>query len=169
MVLPNLLTAATPLLERLNQLAAQTPPDLLVPSHGTFRPPQVLLYQGEIGFIDFDSFCQSEPADDLALFLGEMFNMGLVPQEEEDHKTARPLDRHNQQVRFDFLMTTHDQFLEEYQEHHPASYQRVILWEALNMFMFVLHAWTKVKLGNLESMVDLLQRFLLATGISQTQ
>src|SRR5689334_15852195 len=48
--------AAEPLLAQLEALAAGHPADPAVPSHSSFRPAQVLLYQGQIGFIDFDSF-----------------------------------------------------------------------------------------------------------------
>ncbi|RPJ24934.1 MAG: hypothetical protein EHM33_16150, partial [Chloroflexi bacterium] len=51
---PQLGPAANPLVERLSHLESSSQPGPLVPSHGTFRPAQVLMYQGEIGFIDFD-------------------------------------------------------------------------------------------------------------------
>ena len=51
---PDIAQAADPLLDRLNQFAADCPPDPLVPTHGSFRPAQVLLYRDEIGFIDFE-------------------------------------------------------------------------------------------------------------------
>jgi len=60
--------AAELLLDRLEQLARAYPPDPLVPSHSSFRPAQALLYKDQIGFIDFDSFCQSEPANFHACF-----------------------------------------------------------------------------------------------------
>ena len=75
--LPELATSIDPLVERLKALAAENPPDALVPSHGSFRPAQVLVHQGKIGFIDFDSFAQSEPSLDLALFLGTVRNIGI--------------------------------------------------------------------------------------------
>ncbi len=159
--LPELFSAAVPLLEWLDQLAGQTTPDPLVPTHGTFRTPQVLLSQGEIGFIDFDSFRQSEPADDLALFLGEMLNFGLTQQDRDARGVRKPLDKQAFEERFEFLMAAHDQFLEIYQRLHPVTYQRVILWEALDMFSFILHDWAKLKMSDLDSTVDLLQRFAL--------
>src|SRR5690606_3508001 len=61
-VFPELSSDAAPFLEHIRRLEALTSPDPIVPSHGTFRPVQVLLNKEEISFIDFDSFCQSEPA-----------------------------------------------------------------------------------------------------------
>jgi hypothetical protein len=60
--------AAELLLDRLEQLARAYPPDPMIPSHSSFRPAQALLYKDQIGFIDFDSFCQSEPANFHACF-----------------------------------------------------------------------------------------------------
>jgi aminoglycoside phosphotransferase (APT) family kinase protein len=181
-VLPDLGAAAVPLLNRLNRLAVETPPDPRVPSHGSFRPAQVLLYQGEIGFIDFDSFCQSEPANDLALFLASMFNIGFTPADDEDAEAfagaeapanaagsalvRQPLEAAARQERFDRLMEMHNEFLEEYQRAHPVTYRRVVLWEAIDIFMSVQYGWVKIKVGELEDIIYLLERFLVASGIA---
>lgn len=45
-VYPDLAPAADPLLDRLQQLADAYPSDPLVPTHGSFRPAQALLYRG---------------------------------------------------------------------------------------------------------------------------
>jgi len=74
---PGLAKAATPLFSCLEALSTMSPPDPPVPTHGTFRPSQVLLNQGQIGFIDFDSFCQAEPAMDLALFRAALIDRGM--------------------------------------------------------------------------------------------
>jgi len=67
-VLPWLADAAMPLLIRLKALAGETAAEPALPSHRSFRPQQVLIHQGNIGFIDFDGFCLAEPALDIALF-----------------------------------------------------------------------------------------------------
>ncbi len=51
---PSLTLSADALISRLNLIASETSADPLVPTHGSFRPAQVLLYEGNIGFIDFD-------------------------------------------------------------------------------------------------------------------
>jgi aminoglycoside phosphotransferase (APT) family kinase protein len=64
---PELAGAAEPVLARLERIASDHPADPGVPAHRSFRPAQVLIHGSEVGFIDFDSFCQAEPALDLAL------------------------------------------------------------------------------------------------------
>src|SRR5204862_5381745 len=54
--------ALEPALARLDALAASHPPQRPVPSHRSFRPTQVLLCRGYVAFIDFDGFCEAEPA-----------------------------------------------------------------------------------------------------------
>jgi aminoglycoside phosphotransferase (APT) family kinase protein len=66
---PELAGGAAPLLARVEDLAGRHPADPAVPAHRSFRPAQVLLADGRIGFIDFDGICQAEPAIDVALFL----------------------------------------------------------------------------------------------------
>lgn len=168
--LPDLRTAAAPLLNRLNTLAAQTPADRLIPVHGTFRPAQVLLHQGEIGFIDFDSFCQSEPANDLALFLGTVMAICMTPGASDDDsmeisangELLSPLSR---QERYDFGAALCETFLQVYEKEHPVSRRRVALWQALDTFMFVLHGWTKIKVSEIEDIVFLLEQYLAAQGL----
>jgi aminoglycoside phosphotransferase (APT) family kinase protein len=87
---PGLATAATPLFTCLEALAAMCPPDPPIPTHGTFRPAQVLLDLGQIGFIDFDSFCQAEPAMDLALFRVATIDMGMSTFDKEESSTTEP-------------------------------------------------------------------------------
>jgi len=49
--IPQLAGVAEPLLARLGALAAEHPANPLAPSHSSFRPAQVLIYRGKIGFI----------------------------------------------------------------------------------------------------------------------
>src|SRR5690606_23297233 len=75
---PHLADAAAPLLAWLEARAAEQPADPIMTAHGTFRPGQVLIHQGKIGFIDFDSFCQAEPSLDLSLFLRRTKDIALA-------------------------------------------------------------------------------------------
>jgi phosphotransferase family enzyme len=54
-------------LDGLASLDARYPPDRSVPAHGSFRPGQVLLGGGEVALIDWDGYCQAEPARDVGL------------------------------------------------------------------------------------------------------
>ena len=69
---PPLEAAAEPLLTRLEQLSVECPADEIVPSHHDFRPAQVLLHGGHVGFIDFDGASMAEPALDLGRFRAKL-------------------------------------------------------------------------------------------------
>ncbi len=160
---PDLAQAADPLLDRLKQLAASCPPDSLVPSHGSFRPAQVLLYKDQIGFIDFDSFCQSEPANDLALFLSSVVSLGMTNTDFDDVRdNGSSLDETTRKARFEMVISVSEKFLDEYEKYRPVSRQRVALWETLDIMMLVLHGWIKVKVGELSDTLYVLERFLQA-------
>jgi hypothetical protein len=160
---PGLTEAADPLLDRLKQLADACPPDALVPTHGSFRPAQVLLHRDQIGFIDFDSFCQSEPANDLALFLSTVMSLGLTNSDFDDARdSGSTMEEKMRQARFEMAMSVSEKFLDEYEKHAPVSRQRVALWESLDIFMLVLHGWIKVKVGESSDILYLMERFLQA-------
>lgn len=164
MVFPDISSHAEPFLNRLKQLEAVTSPDPFVPSHGTFRPVQVLLQKEELGFIDFDSFCQSEPARDLSMFLTSMMSISLAANASDKGR-----DSANWQSRFERVFSIRDQFLDAYEQNQTVSRQRIVLWEALNLFYFVVTGWTKVKPGELPLLVKLLDRFLLESRLLDTR
>ncbi|HEY3227872.1 MAG TPA: phosphotransferase [Roseiflexaceae bacterium] len=165
--IPQLADAAASLLARLEALAAAHPPDPAVPSHRSFRPGQVLLNQGKIGFIDFDSFGQAEPALDLALFLSAMKNIGLSePHEEESSEDDAALDDEERLATLVRLEAICETFLAEYEQAAPISRQRVALWEALDLLSLTLTCWTKIKPVRLSNTMLMLERYLSQTGIS---
>lgn len=159
---PPLGPAAYPLLERLNSLEASSDPDPLVSSHGTFRPAQVLLHNGEIGFIDFDSCCKAEPAKDLGLFLCAFLRAGMATVDFDDIAvSAEALDDGGRLARFERLIAVSEQFLEEYERSYkPVNRQRVALFEALELFILIQHAWTKIKVRELNDIMYVLEQFL---------
>ena len=152
--------AAQPLLDRLKGLAEAFPPDPVVPSHGSFRPAQVLLYKDQIGFIDFDTFCQSEPANDLALFLSALMSIAMTNTDFDESRDSRAMDEETRKARFEMAVSLSEQFLDEYEKHWPLSRARVALWESLDIFMLVLHGWIKVKGGELADISYLFEQFL---------
>ena len=164
---PQLAAAGIPFLERLNSLEASSKPDPLVPSHGTFRPAQVLMYQGEIGFIDFDSCCKAEPAKDLGLFLCAFLRAGMATVKFDDIEVAsEPIDDATRQARFERLIEVSERFMEEYERHTgPVNRQRVALFEALELFILILHAWTKIKVRELNDIMFVMEHFLPAYKI----
>ena len=159
---PLLGSAAYPFLERLNNLEASSEPDALVTSHGTFRPAQVLLHKGDIGFIDFDSCCKAEPAKDLGLFLCAFLRAGMATVDFDDIAVASgPLDDGGRLARFERLIAISEQFLDEYESwYKPINRQRVALFQALELFILIQHAWTKIKVRELNDIMYVLEQFL---------
>ncbi len=164
--IPRLAGVAEPLLARLGALAAEHPADPMAPSHSSFRPAQVLLHHGTIGFIDFDSFCQAEPALDLALFLAATKNIGLSePHEEESNEDDAELDPITRKTLLDRLDAICETFLAEYEQHAPVSRQRVALWQALDLLSLVLTCWTKIKPVRLGNTLAMIERHLRGMGL----
>jgi hypothetical protein len=165
--IPQLAPAATPFIERLSSLEASSQPDPLVPSHGTFRPAQVLMYQDELGFIDFDSCCKAEPAKDLGLFLCAFLRAGMATVSFDDMEISSELsDDASRLARFERLIAVSERFLDEYEHYsRPVNRQRVALFEALELFILILHAWTKVKVRELKDIMYVLEHFLPAYNI----
>lgn len=159
-VLPDLKKAAVPLLERLQTLEADRPADGLVPTHGSFRPAQVLIAKGQVGFIDFDSFCQSEPANDIALFLSTVMSLGLTTADFDSAQDDQLMDDATRTARYDEMTRLSNLFLDEYEKSLPISRERVALWETLDIFMLVLHGWIKIKTNELANIMYLLERFI---------
>jgi hypothetical protein len=154
---PALADAATPLLLRLEALAATDAADPLVPVHGTFRPGQVLLSGGQLGFIDFDGFAQAEPALDLALFLRRVKDIGLGSLPADARATRDAAARQTRLTQVEALCQS---FLTDYARHMAVSPRRIELWEALELMTLVLHCWTKVKPARLAYAMVLLDEHL---------
>jgi hypothetical protein len=148
--LPALAGAADEFLGEVERVARRVPPDPAGPAHRSFRPAQVLLHAGEIGFIDFDGFCQAEPALDVALFRATVrdLGMGTLPPH------ASPAACQALLAQVDALC---GEFLGQYQARSPLSPERVAVWEALDLLTNVLHAWTKAKPVRLAHGVTLLR------------
>jgi hypothetical protein len=148
--LPELAGAAEGFLGEVERAAGQVPADPAGPAHRSFRPAQVLLHAGEIGFIDFDGFCQAEPALDLALFRATVrdLGMGTLPGDAPAAASQARL------ARLDGLC---EEFLDRYRGGAPVSPRRVAVWEALDLLTNVLHAWTKAKPVRLAHGVTLLR------------
>lgn len=158
---PAVASAAEPLLARLEVLAAQHPADPIMTIHGTFRPGQTLIYHGQIGFIDFDSFCQAEPALDLSLFLRRTKDIALGALEQDGVALDDPT-RARLLAQADAICEI---FLSEYERHVPISRLRVALWETLDLLTLVLHSWTKVKPERLKNAMFTLEQQLRGMGM----
>jgi hypothetical protein len=111
--------------------------------------------------VDFDNFCQAEPALDLALFLSATKNIGLSePHEEESNEDDVALDPATRMALLDQLDVICEAFLAEYERHAPVSRQRIAVWEALDLLTLVLTCWTKIKPVRLSNTMTMLERHL---------
>lgn len=143
---PELAEVVDPLLAMLSDAADGCPADPPGPAHGSFRPAQVLLSRRGPAFIDFDAFCQAEPAVDLALFRTNVRQLSAVP----GHRAA--------------LAEVADEFLAAYQEQGAVSPRRLALWEALDLLTDVLHCWTKVRPAELAGTISALEAHLVTAS-----
>ena len=137
---PELADAVTPLLARLQALAAEHPAGPTVPTHGTFHPEQVLIQQGRIGFIDFDDFCLAEPAMDVGLFIAAIMDLALKAGDDSALAT-----REARLARLDQAHMIGEVFLTQYEALAPISRPRVALWEAIDFLIDALHSWMRAK------------------------
>jgi hypothetical protein len=161
--LPHLANMAEDLLNHLRALAASHPADPSAPAHRSFRPAQVLLSGGAIGFIDFDGFCQAEPALDLALFMTTVKNLGMSKShsDDDDENESEPLDDERRLAWLTWAEAICELFLTEYENHAPVSRTRILLWEALNLLSLMLGSWNKLKLARLDDCLLMLERHSL--------
>jgi hypothetical protein len=153
---PTISEAALPLMGRLERAAANNPADRLVPSHRSFRPAQVLIHGRDIGFIDFDGFCQAEPALDLSLFCATLRAYSLRVLEGRDGAPAERRAASGDHL--ELLDELCDAFLESYERSSALlpSRRRVDLWHALLAFDRVVTCWTKNRLERLSQAESLL-------------
>jgi hypothetical protein len=139
---PHVGAAADPLLDRLEMLAWSTPADPQVSAHYTFRPAQVLLDGGRVGFIDFDGACQAEPALDLGRFRAGLRDVGISAF---CASGSAGLDGPELAGHLRLVDELCDDFVIAYRRHAPVTPERVLLWETTELLTVLLHAWTKVR------------------------
>ena len=128
-----------------------------MPSHRSFRPAQVLVHEGHIAFIDFDGFCEAEPAADLALFRASMKQKLIYAAARADHggSTLAWL-----QARLPQLDELSALFLEEYERTARVSRERLAVWETLYFVRYVLNTWEKVRPEHLANSMAILEQHL---------
>ena len=156
---PKPIAAVDRVVERLRALEAAVPTDSFVPTHGAFRPEQVLLADQQISIIDFDYCCMAEPAFDIALFRATTMDNGLYDER------IRPRDEAEVALRRMRIDALNESFLAAYEAHAPVSRQRVALWEAIFYFNDSLQCWTKPRPNDPRLVVSLLERHLHMLGI----
>ncbi len=164
-VIPWFTDATMPLLSRLEAAATAYPAEPALPAHRSFRPAQVLLHQGDIGFIDFDGFCLAEPALDIALFRATTKELGINTSPSREQKEFAYDSEGARLARLHQLDTICEIFLSEYERLGAVSRERVGLWEALDLLTVVLRCWTKVKPHQLGHAMLLLESHLHSMGL----
>ncbi|KRE55391.1 phosphotransferase family protein [Phycicoccus sp. Soil748] len=151
---PGLGGAAEPLLSRVEQLAGDPQPGpAVVPSHHDFRPAQVLLHEGSVGFIDFDGAAMAEPALDLGRFTAKLRDIGISSMAFTGQRLSGPVLRSHLAL-VDSLC---EDFVGGYAAESGVSRERVLLWETCDLLTGLLHAWTKVRLARVGPRLTLLQ------------
>ena len=137
MTVPQVAMAAEPLLRRLEVLADAAVPDPPVGVHNDFRPAQVLLHEGRVGFVDFDGACTAEPALDVGGFRAKLRYVGVGTP-----RGSGPLTGHALDQRLRLIDGLCDDFLTAYRRHADVTSERVVLWEVTDLVAALLRAWT---------------------------
>jgi hypothetical protein len=153
--------AGSALLDRLQARDQATVPDPAVPAHRGFRPAQVLVDDGRVGFIDFDSLCQAEPAMDVGLFKAAMRNIGMY--------TPLPDAGGGMAERVELIDAACERFTAAYEAHAPISRVRVGLWESLELLTYVVNGWAKVQPTRQDNLVLALGSQLTAEGLADPE
>jgi hypothetical protein len=155
--IPALEGFARPLLEQVDRIFRNSAPPRLVPSHGGFRGAQVLVNSEDIGFIDFDPFCQAEAAMDLAEFVRFLLQEAFgEPDDVESAASARRLAVADELVAL---------VLDTYRAEAEIDLERITAWQALGGLQRLLAGWAKGKTGRLAADAWLLDHFLLDHGL----
>lgn len=159
---PELPGWAAPLIATLDDLDATTRPDPLVSSHHDFRPAQVLLNQEGLAFIDFDGAAMAEAGLDIGRFRGKLRDIGVtaLAAQPDGYREDRLRDR------LELLDAICDDFLADYRRHAPVSPGRVELWELIDLFMALLHSWTKVRLLRVHPRLAIVQHRLRSLAVA---
>jgi aminoglycoside phosphotransferase (APT) family kinase protein len=159
-VFPWFADAITPLLTHLEERDAACAADPVLPAHRSFRPQQVLIAEGRVGFIDFDGFCLAEPALDIALFRETTKEHGINTSPSDKQKDFVYPSEELRLARLATLDTICDIFTSEYERRAPVSRERIALWEALDYLTVVLRCWSKVKPHQLDNAMLMLRSHL---------
>lgn len=158
MTVPQVAMAAEPLLRRLEALADTAGPDPQVGVHNDFRPAQVLLRGGRVGFVDFDGACTAEPALDVGGFRAKLRYVGVGTP-----RGSGPLAGHALDQRLRLIDGLCDDFLTAYRRHADVTSERVVLWEVTDLVAALLRAWTRVRVHRVGPRLAAL-RHVLATA-----
>lgn len=165
LTVPALAGAGEALVRRLAEVAAQVPTDPVVAAHHDFRPAQVLLHGGRVGFIDFDGASMAEPALDIGRFRAKLRDIGISTVVGWGGAVAGPPLTERLAENLHLQDELCDHFLAAYRERAPVAEGRVQLWETCDLLTAMLHAWTKVRTARLEPRLAVLRHHLGHSGL----
>jgi hypothetical protein len=134
---PELAAGLGPVLDALAEADLRHPADDVVPSHGAFRPAQVLVAPDGVALVDLDGAGAAEPARDLGQFGGGLDSLGVADVETVGGDLPALLTD-----RLRLLDDYGELFLTGYGGLTGATRSRAHLWQALELVESVLHAWT---------------------------
>ena len=157
---PELMQGIERIVTQVDHVLATTAADPEVPSHGGFRPEQVLINGEQIGFIDFERFSMSEPSYDVYRFRTELMDYGCSVRHHNYPDQATLRDRMAK------LVAINEIFLQAYESLTPISRQRLALWETLHYLREVLLTWSKARLEDRTGRILMLEAHLQALGIN---
>ena len=161
--IPSLRAAAEPLLIALRARADATPADPEVSAHHDFRPAQVLLHEGRVGFIDFDGSCSAEPALDIGRFTAKLRDIAISTPA----AGGEPLRAETLGARLALADDLAEHFVRAYETCAPVSRARVVLWETTDLLTGMLHAWTKVRVRRVGPRLTLLEHHLRSAAAAR--
>jgi hypothetical protein len=133
-------------LDLVEQRAAASPALDLCQCHGDFSYTQLIFDGSRPGLVDFDNFCQAEPALDLGQFLAYLRYAGIKARGNSRAERAG-LSRDLAGRFADAYVTAGGP---------AAALERVDLYEAINLTRMAEHAWQNLKSRRLEGIVMLL-------------
>ena len=161
LTVPTLAGAGEALVERLMGVAAEVPADPVVAAHHDFRPAQVLLHGGRVGFIDFDGASMAEPALDIGRFRAKLRDIGISALTGWGGAVPAAALAENLHLQDELC----DHFLTAYRERATVAEGRVHLWETCDLLTGMLHAWTKVRAARLQPRLTVLRHHLGHSGL----
>ena len=101
------------------------------------------------------------------MFLSSIMILGLTDSSSDKGKSADQTTPNlaDWEARFEQVSSICEQFLDAYQQFQRLSRERVALWQALDLFHYVLSGWIKVKADETNFLVRLLVRFLIESHL----
>ena len=114
--------------------------------HGDFSYTQLIFDGSRPGLVDFDNFCQAEPALDLGQFLAYLRYAGIKARGQSRAERAGLSSELAARFADSYVMAGGS----------AAALERVDLYEAINLTRMAEHAWQNLKSRRLEGIVTLL-------------